>query len=59
LGTGKMEEFLVDEILKALRRKPNLKVTILLDHCRGLRIEDGKNSLSILKKLVYEVTNFF
>lgn len=55
LGTGKIEQFLVDELLKALQRKPNLKVTILLDHQRGLRLEKGENSLTMLSKIITEV----
>jgi len=55
LGTGKMEEFLVEELLKALRRNPDLKITILLDYGRGTRLEYGKNSLTMLKKLLLEV----
>jgi hypothetical protein len=50
-----MEEFIVEELLKALRCYPDLKVTILLDHNRGLRDELGKSSLTMLSKLIYEV----
>ena len=56
LGTGKMEEFLVEELLKALRKNPDLKITIVLDYGRGTRLENGKNSLSLLKKLILEVS---
>jgi hypothetical protein len=50
-----MEEFLVDEIYKALLRNPNLRVTILLDNERSSREENGKNSIQMLSKLVKEV----
>ena len=58
LGTGKMEEFIVEELLKALRRYPDLKVTILLDFGRGMRLENGKNSLDMLKKIQQQVYLF-
>ena len=51
-----MEEFLVEELLKALRKNPDLKITIVLDYGRGTRLENGKNSLSLLKKLILEVS---
>jgi hypothetical protein len=50
-GTGKMEEFIVEELLKALKRKPNLKLTILLDANRALRVEDNKQTHNMLNKL--------
>jgi hypothetical protein len=31
-----MEEFLVEEIIKALKRNPSLRVTIILDYERGI-----------------------
>jgi CDP-diacylglycerol--glycerol-3-phosphate 3-phosphatidyltransferase len=49
-----MEEFIVEELYKALKRSPDLKVTILLDHGRGLRIENGKNSLEMLRRLIIQ-----
>jgi hypothetical protein len=50
-----MEEFIVEELLKALRRNPDLKITILLDYGRGTRVENGKNSLDMLRKLLLQV----
>jgi hypothetical protein len=35
LGTGKMEEFIVDELYKAVKKNNRLHVTILLDKSRG------------------------
>ena len=58
LGTGKMEEFLVDEIIKALKRHPNLKVNILLDKGRGTREVGNKSSALLLKKVLTEVRTF-
>ena len=50
-----MEELYVEEILKAIRKNPKLKVTILLDRSRGLRYSGNKNSNTMLKKLLSEV----
>jgi hypothetical protein len=50
-----MEEFIVEELLKALRRNPDLKITILLDYGRGTRVEKGKTSLDMLRKLILQV----
>jgi hypothetical protein len=50
-----MEEFIVEELLKALRRNPDLKITILLDYGRGTREEKGKTSLDMLRKLLLQV----
>jgi len=36
LGIGKMEELIVEELIKALKKNPNLKITILLDRGRGI-----------------------
>jgi phosphatidylserine/phosphatidylglycerophosphate/cardiolipin synthase-like enzyme len=52
LGTGKMEEFIVEELLKALKRKPNLKLTILLDANRALRIENNNQTHHMLNRLI-------
>jgi hypothetical protein len=49
-----MEEFLVEELLKALRRKPDLKITILLDYGRGCR-QEGRSSLQMLERLITKV----
>lgn len=50
-----MEELFVEEILKAIRKNPKLKVTILLDRSRGLRNFENKNSNTLLRKLISEV----
>ena len=39
-----MEELFVEEILKAIRKNPKLKVTILLDRSRGLRNSGNKKT---------------
>jgi len=54
-----MEEYIVEEILQALKRNPDLKVTILLDYARGTRLEKGKDSLMMLDKLQIEVNTIF
>ena len=35
IGTGQMEEFIVEELFKAIKENPELKVTIVLDRGRG------------------------
>lgn len=61
-----MEELIVEELIKALRKNPKLKMTILLDRGRGillnffkknlgLRYERNKNSHSMLKRIITEV----
>ena len=35
-----MEELLVEELLKALRKNKNLKITILLDRGRGKNLKN-------------------
>lgn len=37
LGTGEYEQGLVDELERALRRAPKLRVTLIADHSRGQR----------------------
>jgi CDP-diacylglycerol--glycerol-3-phosphate 3-phosphatidyltransferase len=51
LGTGKMEEFIVEELLRAMKRKPNIKLTMLLDYNRAMRIEDNKQTHIMLSKI--------
>jgi len=58
LGIGKMEEYIVEELLQALKRNPDLKVTILLDYSRGTRLEKGKDSLMMVERLLLEVIFF-
>jgi hypothetical protein len=50
-----MEEYIVEELLQALKRNPDLKITILLDYGRGTRLEKGKDSLMMLEKLLIQV----
>jgi CDP-diacylglycerol--glycerol-3-phosphate 3-phosphatidyltransferase len=52
LGTGKMEEFIVEELIKALKRKPNIKLTILLDYNRAMRIENNQQTANMLNKIL-------
>lgn len=59
-----MEEFIVEEIFKAIQKNNRLNVTILLDKSRGIRNnlkiglredKDGKSSQFLLKKLKQDV----
>ena len=54
-----MEEYIVEELLQALKRNPDLKVTILLDYSRGTRFEKGKDSLMMVERLLLEVISFY
>jgi hypothetical protein len=54
-----MEEYIVEELLQALKRNPDLKVTILLDYGRGTRMENGKDSLMMLDRLLIQVKSYF
>jgi len=52
LGTGKLEEFLVDKLKHKLKSTEHIKVSILLDYMRGTREgRNGKSSLKMLKGL--------
>ena len=53
-----MEEFIIEELLKALRRYPDLKITLLFDYSRSSRIEEGKSSYQFLSRLLTEVSNY-
>ena len=53
LGHGPMEQALVQHILAACHKKPNLRVQILLDHSRGTRgHRQGTSSLTTLAPLL-------
>ena len=52
LGTGKLEQYLVDRLENKLQTTPMLKMNILLDYMRGTRTDrEGRSSLSLLKPL--------
>jgi len=51
LGTGKMEQKLVERIGKSLEMQEDLRVKILLDWCRGTRLIDDESSASVLVPL--------
>lgn len=53
LGTGKLEQYLVEKLDSKLQTNPSLKVNILLDYMRGTRVnsKDGSSSLNLLKPL--------
>ncbi len=57
LGTGKLEEDLVDSIETALKKNENITVKVLLDHSRGLR--GSKNSKTMLEKLYSKYSKQF
>jgi len=54
LGTGKMEKNLVERIGESLERQQDLRVKILLDWCRGTRLDDNESCASVLAPLKYK-----
>jgi len=52
LGTGKLEEFLVEKLMRQTNIHEELRMNILLDYFRGTRINrDGKSSVTLLSNL--------
>ena len=53
LGTGKLEQYLVERLDNTLQTNQHIKVNILLDYMRGTRVshKDGSSSLNLLKGL--------
>ena len=60
-GTGQKEREIVEEIRRACKRNPELRVKILLDHSRGTRKSpsDGTSSMSMLTSLCNEFPGQF
>ncbi len=53
LGTGDKAQHLVDCVKSSLQSsKGQTRITVLLDHCRGNRVVDGKSSCTMLLPLV-------
>jgi hypothetical protein len=53
LGTGKLEQYLVEKLDNKLQTNHKLKLNIILDYMRGTQInrKDGLSSLNLLKPL--------
>ena len=52
IGTGKMEQYLVESINKKIEFEDEIKVQILLDYMRGTRINKvGESSKTLLTPL--------
>lgn len=53
LGTGKLEQYLVERLDNKMATAPGLKMSILLDYMRGTRVNsrDGTSSLNLIKGL--------
>ena len=52
LGTGKLEQYLLEWLSNKIETTPNLKFNLLLDFMRGTRInKDGSSSLQLAKVL--------
>lgn len=53
LGTGKLEQYLVERLDNKLQTNSHIKMNILLDYMRGTRLsyKDGSSSLNLLKGL--------
>ena len=52
LGTGEMEQKLMDTIADRCREKADLKVHIMLDYMRGTRLVNGESSVSMVQPLM-------
>ena len=49
LGTGKLEQYLLEKIDSQIEMNSEIKVNILLDYMRGTRInKDGQSSKTML-----------
>ena len=52
LGTGKLEQFLVERLNRQIKGNPHLHVQIVLDHMRSTRSDrKNKSSYTLLKDL--------
>jgi len=52
LGTGKLEQFLVEKLSNKVESYPELRMNVLLDYMRGTRLnKDGQSSLLLLKNI--------
>lgn len=55
LGTGKLEQYLVQKLNSKLKKEPGLKVNVLFDYMRGTRVvKDGTSSLDLMVPLKRE-----
>lgn len=59
IGTGPMEQFMLEEILKASNRNKYLKVNIILDRFRGQRVSkpSGYSSFRMLSEIFNRASN--
>lgn len=52
LGTGKLEQYLVEKLQKKMLQEDQLKLTLLFDYMRGTRIgRDGNSSYQLVRNL--------
>jgi hypothetical protein len=52
LGTGKLEQYLLEKVNTQIENNPDLKVNLLMDYMRGTRINrDGESTYNMLKGL--------
>lgn len=53
LGTGKLEQYLVERLDSKLSTNPSLKLTLLMDYMRGTRVnsKDNMSSYTMVKGL--------
>lgn len=57
IGSGEMEAFLLEELLKTSNKNPYLRVRIILDRYRGMRFSNGEASARRLYDLLNRATN--
>jgi len=55
LGTGKLEQFLVEKLSNKIKSSDDLRVNLLFDYMRGTRFNrEGQSSLNMLKQIKIE-----
>lgn len=52
LGTGKLEQYLIEKLNAKIENSDQLKFTLLMDYMRGTRINrDGSSSINLVRHL--------
>jgi CDP-diacylglycerol---glycerol-3-phosphate 3-phosphatidyltransferase len=51
LGTGKLEQYLLERLDNKLQTNKTLKMNLLMDYMRGTRVSGGESTLGMLKIL--------
>ena len=51
LGTGKLEQYLIERLDNKLQTNQTIKMNLLMDYMRGTRVSGGESTLGMLKML--------